>query len=124
MSRKTALIILLCITVLCAGGFLGNYLLSRSNTSTFTVSAQKNIQSDDKAPQNSNEENLENAPVNINTASVDELKNIEGLSQKNAEAIFNFRCTYGQFSNIEEIIFVPGISRDIFLAIESQIYVN
>ena len=125
MNRKTALIIMLCITFLCACGFLGNYLLNRANSSTFIISTDKNSGSKLQLPQDDGSiGNPISAPVNINTASLDELKSIDGLSQKNAEAILDFRSKYGTFSNIEEIILIPEISREVFLAIESQIYVN
>jgi competence protein ComEA len=49
------------------------------------------------------------APVNINTAGVEELSSLKGVGPKYAEAIVRFRETNGGFAAAEDLINVPGI---------------
>ena len=50
------------------------------------------------------------APVNINTASAEEIANaLNGIGLAKAEAIVAYRETYGLFSRADEIVFVRGI---------------
>lgn len=49
-------------------------------------------------------------PVDINSASVDELANaLDGVGQSKAEAIVAFRDQYGPFMEAQELIQVQGI---------------
>ena len=49
-------------------------------------------------------------PVNINTANIESLaKNIKGVGVKKAQAIVNYRKTYGPFKRIDDIVKVKGI---------------
>ena len=47
--------------------------------------------------------------ININTASADELMSLQGIGEKKAEAIVEFRKTNGFFKQPEDLIKVPGI---------------
>lgn len=47
--------------------------------------------------------------INLNTATVEELCSISGLSERVALEIVKFREDYGPFKNIEEIKLVKGI---------------
>ena len=50
------------------------------------------------------------APVNINTASAEEIATaLDGIGMTKAEAIVAYRETYGLFSRADEIVFVRGI---------------
>ncbi len=50
------------------------------------------------------------APVNINTASAEEIAAaLDGVGLNKAQAIVDYRATYGQFSQANEIVFVRGI---------------
>lgn len=48
-------------------------------------------------------------PININTATVDELKQINGIGDKKAQAIVNYRETYGKFDDVYDLALVDGI---------------
>ncbi|MBI5966904.1 MAG: ComEA family DNA-binding protein [Deltaproteobacteria bacterium] len=48
-------------------------------------------------------------PININTASVEELDTLPGIGPKMARAIFEYRETYGKFASPEDLLLVPGI---------------
>jgi competence ComEA-like helix-hairpin-helix protein len=47
--------------------------------------------------------------VNVNTASADEIAQITGLSQKEAEAIVKFRKDNGKFEDFDALGKVPGV---------------
>lgn len=50
------------------------------------------------------------APVNINTASAEEIAEaLNGIGQAKAQAIVDYRDAYGEFSRADEIVFVRGI---------------
>lgn len=52
--------------------------------------------------------------ININTASLDVLACLPGVSRELAQAIISFRKSGGFFPNIGWLLKVPGLSRDIF----------
>ncbi len=50
------------------------------------------------------------APVNINTASAEEIAQaLNGIGLSKAQAIVDYRQAYGLFSRADEIVFVRGI---------------
>lgn len=55
-----------------------------------------------------------NKLININTATIDELKSIPGIGEVKAKAIINYRETQGKFKNIEDIQNVDGIGNKLY----------
>jgi len=56
--------------------------------------------------------NIFAAPVNINTASAEEIsESLKGVGVKKAEAIVKYRKANGVFSNIDELTNVKGIGK-------------
>ncbi|MFA6037979.1 MAG: ComEA family DNA-binding protein [Legionellales bacterium] len=49
------------------------------------------------------------APININTASVEELQQMKGVGQTRAEAIVAYREQNGAFEQVEDLLEVNGI---------------
>ena len=62
-----------------------------------------------------------NGKVNINTASVSELCTLNGIGEKRANDIIEYRETFGYFKNIEDIMKVKGIKQGIFSKIKDKI---
>jgi len=62
----------------------------------------------------------ENDKININTASVDELTELQGIGEKTAEKIIEYR-RQNKFNNIEEIMEVKGIGESKFENIKDKI---
>ena len=53
-------------------------------------------------------------PVNINTASADQIASaLNGIGQNKAAAIVNYRQQHGPFNKAEEITYVKGIGSSI-----------
>jgi competence protein ComEA len=59
--------------------------------------------------------------VNINTATLEELDTLPGIGQTLAQAIIDYRDTYGEFYYIEDIMNVPGIGDSTFNNIKDLI---
>lgn len=49
------------------------------------------------------------APVNVNTATIDELTALPGIGEKRAEAILELRKQKGGFKSVDELAEVKGI---------------
>ena len=65
------------------------------------------------------------APVNINTASASEIAEaLNGVGLSKARAIVDYRETYGQFSQADEIIFVRGVGESIYQKNKEDILVK
>ncbi len=62
--------------------------------------------------------------IDINTATLDELKTLDGIGEKKAQAIIDYRSEYGPFTAIEEITAVEGIGSGIFEKIKNDICVS
>lgn len=62
--------------------------------------------------------------ININTASREELMQLNGIGAARADAIISYRATYGGFHDIEEIMNIPGIKEASFEKIKDQICVR
>ena len=66
----------------------------------------------------------ENKIININTDSVEELEKLDGIGEKTAERIINYRRQNGDFEVIEDIMRVNGIGKKKFEAIKDFICVE
>ncbi|MEG7356626.1 helix-hairpin-helix domain-containing protein [Bacillus inaquosorum] len=64
------------------------------------------------------------APVNINTATLEELQGISGVGPSKAEAIIGYREENGRFQTIEELTKVSGIGEKSLEKIKSSITVK
>lgn len=64
------------------------------------------------------------ALVNINTASVDELKELPGISEEEAERIVEYRSTIGPFSSASQLLRVKGIGKKTYEKIKDEITVD
>lgn len=67
---------------------------------------------------------LKEGKVNINTAGREELMALKGIGESRAEDIIAYREKHGAFSEIEEIMQVPGIKDGAFQKIKDRITVR
>ena len=65
-----------------------------------------------------------NQPIDINTATKNELMQLEGIGEVMAQRIIDYRDNESYFYNINEIKNVKGIGDSIFEKIKDRIYVN
>lgn len=59
--------------------------------------------------------------VNINTATVEELKTLKGVGEKKSEAIIEYRKKNGSFKTKEDLMKVRGIGKKLFESFEERI---
>lgn len=65
----------------------------------------------------------DNGKVNINTASLEELKNLTGIGDAKAESIIRYREDHGVFSKIEDLKNISGIKDGVYSKIAEDITV-
>ena len=63
-------------------------------------------------------------PVDINTASIEELDTLPGIGPKTARAIIEYRETHGKFTSAEDLLQVPGIGPKKLAALLGHITVQ
>ena len=63
------------------------------------------------------------AKIDLNTATIEELKSLKGIGNKKALAIVEYRKNH-KFTKIEDIIKVKGIGKKLFERIRSEICVD
>lgn len=59
--------------------------------------------------------------ININTATLDELKNLPGIGESKAKAIIEYRSKVGNFKDINDIKNVSGIGENLYEQIKAFI---
>lgn len=62
-------------------------------------------------------------PLNINTATAEELMTINGVGEKRAYAIVEYRDVIGGYSSVEQIKDISGISDSIYYSIAGYLVV-
>ena len=62
--------------------------------------------------------------VNLNSATLEELMTLDGIGQKVAERILDFREKNGPFQKPEDLMMVKGVGEKIFEANRSTIVVH
>jgi len=77
----------------------------------------------DASAQYAKENSSDDGLININTASVNDLKTLPGIGDIKAEAIISYRESVGTFNSIEEIKNVAGIKDSAFEKIKDYIKV-
>lgn len=66
---------------------------------------------------------LENGLVNINTANLHQLWNINGLGETKARAILKYREEHGNFTRVDDLVNVKGIGEKTLEKIRKYITV-
>jgi len=64
------------------------------------------------------------APVNLNTATAEQLATIPGVGQKMAERIIDYRQKNGGFKKVEDLMNVSGVGEKSFLKMKPLITVT
>ena len=74
--------------------------------------------------ENESSENEEELMININTANVFELQLLEGIGEKTAERIIEYRNENGNFEVIEDLMRIDGIGKKKFEDVKEHICVE
>lgn len=67
---------------------------------------------------------LQKKSIDLNKASVEELKKLPGIGKKTAQKIVEYRRKYGGFNKIEDIMKVERIGQNLFEKIKEYITIN
>ena len=66
-------------------------------------------------------ENKTNDKININTADINKLTELDGIGESKAKTIIEYRTTNGLFKNIEDIKNISGIGESLYNKIKDKI---
>lgn len=91
---------------------------------TETVKATSAVTVPETSSESESETETVNFPIDINTAGIDELKALDGIGDTIASAIIEYRETYGNFHNREELLNVSGIGEKKLAGIYDFIFVE
>ena len=64
------------------------------------------------------------APLDLNTATAEELERLPGIGPELAERVLAHRAQHGAFESIEELMEVPGIGQGKLAALEGYLQIN
>lgn len=127
--KKSAIVILLTITIAFAAFVGGFYVGKNYNRTTIEVSATQATLPSTPAPT----QNGTTAPplpsaaaglININTATLEQLDSLTGIGPVKAQAIIDYRNEYGPFETVEDLLHVPGIGEKTLQQFIDQITVG
>ena len=91
------------------------YYLKHKEDASYELYYIEDMQSDDTEYQDEK--------INLNTATKDELMTLDGIGEKKAQRIIDYREEMGDFNSIEELRGIAGISEKIFEEIKDKITV-
>ena len=136
--REKVTICILCLTIL-AGSFIKNHRqdLISANSDVLTHEDSLKIQnlesysgkipkkSEQKLQKTTEKQEYNNQfPVNINSATAEELIILPGIGLVLAENIVEYRNTHGEFTAIDSILNVPGIGNKRLELIKDKITIS
>lgn len=131
MRGKKQMVLLLALAALTAMFAVGFFLGRR--TTPFEISAQ--VQRNDvpeEAPEEEPPENPPEAdqtpqisyPIDLNTATKEELMTLPRIGEKTAQKILDYREAYGRFAVIEQLMDVAGIGEATFEGLKDMVTVE
>jgi len=85
------------------------------------VFSEEKVEKSEIISSNKKEEPLKKKSVNLNKASIEELKRLPGIGEKTAQKIVEYRNNYGGFKKIEDVMKVERIGPNLFEKIKDYI---
>lgn len=62
--------------------------------------------------------------IDLNKASVDDLKLLPGVDKIMAEAIINYRKEYGAFVSVKELYYIEGMTKELYEQIRPHLLIG
>lgn len=125
--KKQPFPLLVCLTVAFFCFLLGFLLGRNSRQGTLSIEALPVSPVSTTAAQTSEaptEAPASTFPININTATAEELTALPGIGEELARRITDYRKSHNGFSSVEELLSIPGIGEKRFDAILNYITIG
>lgn len=116
-AERTAALVTAATLAVCAGRFLQSNLGGEGYTVT-TAHAETS------PPPSASRIFIPDAPLELNSAGLDDLMGLPGIGETRARAILDYRAQHGPFQTPEELMEVPGIGPATFEGLEPYITVT
>ncbi len=94
--------------------------IENSVTYTSAENQQNNVQTTSAAQVS---ESSVSYPLNLNTATVQELMTIDGLGEKRAYAIVTYRQEIGRYTDVSQIMNIKGIGESLYAQVSPYLTV-
>lgn len=123
--KKQSFPLLICLTAVFFFFILGFFLGRNSRQGTLSLEViQASGSVTEPVPETQTEAKAGPFPININTATAEELTALPGIGQSLAQRITDYRRKHNGFSSIEELLNVSGIGEKRFDAIRDYITIG
>lgn len=103
-------------------GMTGVFLCGLMILSAYDRRTQPPVEMQIQVPQEELRADL--SPLDLNSATAEELEALPGIGAELASRILEYRRTHGGFTAVEELMEVPGIGEGRFAALEGRITVE
>lgn len=104
---KKSLYVILAVTLVFAGLIVGVFIGRNSYGTLITLDP---ITGNKPSPTLSVQENADLGKINLNIANADQLMLLPGIGPSKAAAIIDFREKFGDFTSLEELLYIDGFS--------------
>lgn len=120
-EKKTKTLILAALIIVCA--VVGIVVQKREKQYKSFFVERNEVNAVETTPTNTVPDETE-LMVNINTANVFELQQLNGIGEKTAQRIVDYRTKHGNFEVVEDLMRIDGIGKKKFDIIKDNICVE
>ena len=123
-SDKRQTMIMIGLSLLIIAGVFAAIALSQPKLYTETPVAETVYAETETAESSVTSTTLQvDYPLNINTATLEELMTIDGLGEKRAAAIIEYRSYLGKYTSVEQLMDIDGFGEDTYRKIAGYLTV-
>lgn len=112
------------IALLCAAAAAGNVYTYRQGAALEEISLLYDVPEETPEIRVSVTPDAYETRIDLNTATLEELCMLKGIGPVKAQAILDYRDSYGKFVCLEELMEVKGIGQSTFDKIKDYLYIN
>lgn len=88
------------------------------------VFSEEKVEKSEIISSNKKEEPLKKKSIDLNKASIEELKKLPGIGERTAQKIVEYRNNYGGFKKVEDVMKVERIGPNLFEKIKDYIIIK